>query len=326
MGFYASLVPSTGLAKDASGFHLGQGWEYARDFIGAYHLWFTAILIVVTIVLRLRQQDRRMAIATFAMLAAALFHASYITTSGGDYMHGRLLLPAFFAFALPASIALQSASRRVGVFTAVLAGAALVWAVTSVVAFRPPPNEFAFVADISDWRQGSGATVKPKDFSFGLNGLEAAAAYDRGERGYFRIVDKEPRPGRDPNAFVLTLGSIGVPAYNAGREVHVIDIGGLAEALAARTDPIPGRPAGHRKQVDPAWYDARFGAEPGGPTVAAARHALECDPVDGLLDAISDDLTPGRFISNIWHSVSYTRLHVPSDPRVAESRWCRGEE
>ena len=45
--------------------------------------------------------DRRVAIATAALLAAVLADGLYIVAIGGDYMHGRLLLPAFFALGLP---------------------------------------------------------------------------------------------------------------------------------------------------------------------------------------------------------------------------------
>jgi len=121
---------------------------------------------------------------------------------------------------------------------------------------------------------------------------------------------------------VLTLGSIGVPAYDAGTHGFVIDIGGLAEPLAARTTPVPGRQAGHRKQTDEAWYDARFGGPSDDPRVAAARHALTCAPGKDLIDSVDAPMTPGRFLSNVLHSVSYTRLHVPTDPRVAERDWC----
>jgi hypothetical protein len=181
------------------------------------------------------------------------------------------------------------------------------------------------LSPISDWRAVSGAKLEPTDTAFGLNGKQAAAAYDRGVRGYFKLIDKTPRPGRDPNAFVLTLGSIGVPAFDAGRRIWVIDIGGLAEPLAARTSPVPGRPAGHRKQIDDAWYDARFGtpASSTNPKDAAARRALTCGPIPGLLAAVDAKLTPGRFLSNIWHSFGYTRLRVPADPEVAERRWCK---
>ncbi|MDQ1382826.1 MAG: arabinofuranosyltransferase, partial [Actinomycetota bacterium] len=107
MGYYATIVPSTALAKDAGALHVGQGWTYATNFIGPYRLWLTAILIAMTVGYRSwTERNRRIAIATAAMLAAGLVHALYIIAIGGDYMHGRLLLPAFFAIALPASIAL----------------------------------------------------------------------------------------------------------------------------------------------------------------------------------------------------------------------------
>ncbi len=327
MGYYAMLVPTTALAKDAGGLHLGQGWEYARNFIGPYRLWLTAILIAATVVYRsLAVRDRRLAFVTAAMLAAALLHALYITAIGGDYMHGRLLLPAFFALALPASISVKTVAvtRRMLVVIGINAFAAA-WAIVSVVAFRPPPNPKSYLlSPISDFRAASHAKLHPTDIQFGLNGYEAAAAYDRGVRGYFNLTDKDPRPGLDPRRFVLTLGSIGVPAYDAGRRIWVVDIGGLAEPLAARTEPVPGRAAGHRKQIDAAWYDARFGAPTAtsNPTDDAARRALGCGPIPGLLEAVDAKLTPGRFFSNVWHSAAYTTLRIPTDPEVAEQEWC----
>jgi arabinofuranosyltransferase len=332
MGYYATLVPSTALAKDAGGLHFGQGWTYATNFITPYRLWLTAILVVATVVYRsLADRDNRVLVVTVAMLAAAAGHALYITAIGGDYMHGRLLLPAFFAFALPASAAVPltpapATERRGRVLIAVVAVMATIWALISVVAFRPPPNTKSYLlSPISDWRAVSDAKLKPTDSAFGLNGNEAAAAYDRGVRGYFKLTDKAPRPGLDPGAFVLTLGSIGVPAYDAGRRIWVIDIGGLAEPLAARTAPVPGRPAGHRKQIDDAWYDARFGtpATSTSPADASARHVLRCGPIPGLLAAVDAKLTPGRFLSNIWHSFGYTRLRIPADPETAEQMWCK---
>ena len=41
MGYYATVVPTTALAKDAGGLHVGQGWTYATNFIGPYRLWLT---------------------------------------------------------------------------------------------------------------------------------------------------------------------------------------------------------------------------------------------------------------------------------------------
>lgn len=321
MGYYGEVVPNTALAKDAGGLHMSQGWAYAQNFITPYRLWLSLALIAATVAARLlTERDRRLAIATAAMLVAALLDALYIVAIGGDYMHGRLLLPAFFALGLPASIVVRKA-RALEVAAVVVA---IAWAVTSVIAFRPPPVPRTYLlSPIADWRTVLGARIVPKDGAFGLNGHQASAAYKRGVRGYFRITDKRPRAAKDHDAFVLTLGSIGIPAYDAGTHVWVVDIGGLAEPLAGRTKPIRGRVAGHRKQVDYAWYDARFGAAKGNAKVVAARRALTCGPLPGLLEAVDGKLTPARFFSNIWHSVAYTRLTVPYDPVVAERMWCR---
>ncbi len=323
MGYYATVVPTTALAKDASGLHLGQGWTYAKNFIGPYRLWLTAVIVVAAIVYRsLARRDRRIAIATAAMLAGGTLHALYITSIGGDYMHGRLLLPAFFALAVPASVVIPTvAVTRRTLSVAAIGAAATVWALVSVVAFRPPPNTKSYLlSPISDWRAVSGAKLKPTDSAFGLNGTEAAAAYDRGVRGYFKLVDKQARPGKDPRAFVLTLGSIGVPAYDAGRRIWVVDIGGLAEPLAARTAPVPGRPAGHRKQIDDAWYDARFGAPeatspgttgPSNPKDAAARHALDlrADPRSARRRRRQDDAG-----TILVEPLAQRELHAPAHP------------
>ena len=322
MGFYASVVPNTALAKDAGGLHLSQGWAYLRDFVGAYRLWVTALLIVAVLVINyLQRRERRMAMATGAMVLGGLANGLYIILIGGDYMHGRLLLPAFFAIALPASIAVRRA-RLPELGLAALAGA---WALVSILWFRPPvPPPGYVVAPISDWRVVSGARIYPADTAFGLNGNQAADLYAQGVRGYFRAAQTQPLPANDPNAFVYTLGSIGVPAYDAGRRIWVVDMGGLAEPLAARTSTIADRPAGHRKQVDEAWYVARFSPPQAGedPKVTAARHALTCGQLKELMDDVDGSMTVGRFFSNIVDSFSNTRLHIPADPIEAERQFC----
>ncbi|HKE72051.1 MAG TPA: hypothetical protein VKB57_00440 [Acidimicrobiales bacterium] len=340
MGYYASLVPSTALAKDAGSPHVHQGWAYLADLAGPYRLWLPVALMAVTIVLRLRAEgDRRARTVTLAMVAAALLHAGYIVAVGGDYMHGRLLLPAFFALGLPAvavvrrhaisSVAAErrlpvpsvAAERRLPVPTLALCALAAVWAVAAVTSFRPPVPAPG-LAQIADWRVLVGARVTPAEVELWPTGIPADQIYDRGVRGYIRVLAAEPVPGRDPHALVVALGSIGVPAYQLGTDVWVVDIGGLAEPLAARTDPVPGRPAGHRKQVDPAWYDARFGVVGDDPAARDAARALRCGPVRDLLAAVDGPLTPGRFLSNIWHSPGYTRLEIPADPHEAVARFC----
>ena len=333
MGYYASLVPSTALAKDARGTHLDQGIDYALDLSRPYALWIPLLLMVGLLVQTLARNPKPLRVAVVAMSGAGALHAAYMVVIGGDYMHGRLLLPALFAFALPAAIGW---SPGVEVRRIVLAGAvvavATVWAVTSA-GWRRYENPRTFVlAPISNFRDVSPRPlVQPVENDTDLNdiefwtGTEVAEAYARGERGTIRLLGNKVIGTGDPDQLVVILGSIGLAGYNAGVDVRVVDIGGLAEPLAARTDPIDGRPAGHRKQVDQAWYTAQFGVpalDPDPARVAAAEKALRCAPLSDLLDAIDGPLTPRRFLSNIMHSFEYTGLRVPPDPLEAEREPC----
>ncbi len=327
MGYFASLVPSTALAKDSGGLHLRQGVHYLGDLVGTYALWIPLAVVAVALVVRaVEVRDRAANIVVIALVAAGLLHGGYIVATGGDYMHGRLLLPALFAIAAPGTFAIPHLRRAlrpvvVGVASAVV----LVWSVVIVAGVRYPAYEPTFfgVADISDWRSIlHNQMFHHPDKGIGISIYTLRDRYDRGMRGYFRVLDDDPRPGRDPLRLVLTLGSIGLPGWVIGPDVFVIDIGGLAEPLAARSDPIPGRAAGHRKDVSYRWYDARFGAARGDAGVVAARHALRCQPLKGLIDAIDEPLTPARFLSNLWHAPEYTTLRIPRNPVRAEAKFC----
>ncbi len=326
MGFFASLVPSTALAKDSSGLHVGQGWRYFSDLVSTYWLWIPLVMILIIVVVRgVEFPDRRRIIVSGALLAAAGVSAGYMIATGGDYMHGRLLLPAVFAVALPASVGIDPARWRHHAARRLAPVAiAFVWVIVVIAGVRYPAPEQTFgLTDIADWRlvlhkqmfhtPDKGITIAPQ---------EIHRNYADGWRGFMRVLDKQPRPGKDPQRLVVVLGSIGVPARVMGPDVYIVDIGGLAEPLAARTEPIPNRPAGHRKQVDDQWYDARFGVGGTDARTVAARQALQCQPIKGLLDSVTEPLTPGRFFSNIWHAPQYTVLTIPKNPIAAAKKFC----
>ena len=106
MGYYGSLVPNTALAKSGGGSLWAGGWAYTRDFVQPY------LLVVPLACLGLavgapflarawRIGDRRGLVALAGLPAFGLADALYVMRVGGDYMHGRLLLPALFAIVAP---------------------------------------------------------------------------------------------------------------------------------------------------------------------------------------------------------------------------------
>lgn len=131
-GYYGALLPNTAFAEEASSSNWGQGWLYLRDLVGTYHLWVALALLAVGAALlwRVLEPDRRLVAA--APIVAGLVHGFFVVRSGGDFMHGRLLLPAVFAIAT--GIAVVPMTRAFGVVAAAMAA----WAVVPLVVGGPP--------------------------------------------------------------------------------------------------------------------------------------------------------------------------------------------
>ena len=66
-----------------------------------------------------------------AFLGLGSFSALYVVTVGGDYLHARLFLPAYFAFCAP--VAVVALARRYAIAFAVLP-----WALAAGLVLRPP--------------------------------------------------------------------------------------------------------------------------------------------------------------------------------------------
>ncbi len=122
MGYYGSLLPNTALAKSGSGSLWATGWAYMRDFAQPYVLVVPLACLGLAVGLPFvarawRIGDRRGLVALVALPAVGVVDALYVMRVGGDYMHGRLLLPALFALVAP--LAAVPVTRLAGVWTAV---------------------------------------------------------------------------------------------------------------------------------------------------------------------------------------------------------------
>jgi arabinofuranosyltransferase len=299
-----------------------------------------------------RAGDRRALVALTALPVAGLVNALYVVRLGGDYMHGRLLLPAVFALVVPVAAvpvrAPRSPRRIVVLERAVAAGVAAVvavWATISVVHLRPSPfptvpNLFSSDAHAGDVR---------------LYGEHAVTAADRG------VVAGSPLVP-DPDVAVFIEGpvdggqrrpdgrqiygayGIGVVGYTLGPDAYVLDLLGLADPLVSRFELERPGTTGHEKPIPAAWLAARVTAGPVDPDrfptpvvmvalyesppglfdrdTDAARRALGCGDLADLERAVGEPLTVGRFLSNLVAATHLTRLTVPPDPVEAEERLC----
>lgn len=140
----------------------------------------------------------------------------------------------------------------------------------------------------------------------------------------------QPSPGSNPNdnapqkpqhtVFFTNLGMLGM---NVGLDVRVIDQIGLANPLAQHTDRLKHGRIGHDKNLFPDWVIADgpwVKVYPGIPGyldanwVAQAVAALKCPETQAVLSSVRAPMTLHRFVSNVVHSLEFTKYRIDRVP------------
>ncbi len=289
MGYYGQLFPNTVYAKDGTQTWWDQGWRYLRDFAGSYALVVPAAIVALWLAATWRadrergprRRDRWLVIG--AVEAAALVHALMVTRAGGDYMHGRLLLPAWFCLLLPvAALPAVDLRARRGLLAAAalasgpswprsgcgrpgVAGAARTVALTGKLGLELSTGRPRGISNVRPALTGipgiGPAPVTadqmlppspPIDGGFGAaGGMFDPLYYPPGSGTELRV---RPEIGRN----VVSTYPLGVPAYVLPLDVWVYDRFGLADPVTSRlTLDWRGTP-GHEKAMTGPWVAAVY--------------------------------------------------------------------
>jgi arabinofuranosyltransferase len=340
-GYYGVLVPLPALTKEAADPAWRRGLAYFANFTEPYRLWIPLLVLLALVTWAPRGAMRA---ELLAPPVAGLLSWAYVCRVGGDFMHGRMLLPGLFLLMLP--LCAMPLTRVT--FTA---GAGLVvWAVCCALLWRPAASSGDPYAILDEQRSYGGASGHAHLISTASHenvppafrsAMAAAGAADSGGRPV--LVMEQPGGGgrfvslplghghggaRPAGAFGF-LGNSGIVLPLDGVSVDTL---GLAYPLVAHQERAAGGTggrAGHEKQVDPAWIVADW-TDPGTPVpagiaparVAAARHALRCGRLAELQASVRDPLTPDRFWRNLTGSWGRTGFRYPGDPVAAEKALC----
>ncbi|MDI2129581.1 hypothetical protein [Yinghuangia seranimata] len=348
-GYYGLLVPMPALTKEAGDSDPRRGFRYTWDFAEPVTLYVPAVLFGVVLaawVFASRRDRRRLAVAATPFVAAVVLGA-YVVRLGGDYMHGRMLLPVLFLAVLPAFLLPMTLPY------AALAASTAVWA----VAVLGPWNQAAYhgkgddrtismrVRDNDIRLTGSGNPDHTSAWRIAFPQLQAAI--DAGlAAGRPVLIRESPdgtpplllplRPGHGSATIAMPGGYLGVVGEMMPVDEYIMEYWGLANTVAAHLEYAPKAAKnwpGHRKPIDDVWIlatelDPAVTHVPDGiPDVtdqglAAARHALSCGDLKELLDSTRAPLTPSRFLRNLIGSYDRTKLRIPRDPFAAERRFC----
>ncbi len=353
MGWFGLLVPNTAVAKESSRSVWARGWSYLADLVVPYHLHLAGAVAVALLLVSWRSArwDRRAGSLVAVTVLAAVLQGLFVIRVGGDFMHGRLLLPALFLALCPIAVvgvAPRGAARR---WPVLLGVAGLVaWSLASASTWRIDYEGRIGDAGFADERgvyvtaAGTPNPVTLQDHR-GNDALALGAQVNRAqETGADLVYSQTATASTDPSRLVplgrttggtsFLLYQAGYLGYAADPEVLVLDYYGLTDAVAAHLEPQPAGRAGHEKVMPIIWFWARHGegslrqplAGPlGGVTplgLAAAQDALRCGDLADLVAATSGPMTWDRFRDNLTGAVDRTSLRIPSDPRQARALFC----
>ncbi|MEI8050459.1 MAG: hypothetical protein WCI12_03405 [Actinomycetes bacterium] len=354
MAYFAMMVPNTALAKSAFALWPEQGLSYLGDFLGPNWLWIPLGVLGVTMALRYRSWwkggSRRDVVIGLVPAVGGALSATYVTAIGGDFMHARMVLPAFFAISLTLTLDLGNRLERTIplVITGIWMGVAG-FILRYDVAFIGPnhiANERAVYIRLS----GNPHPVSPTDIAnspWSRYGRRLAALAARTPKGSQVLAVIPPKGSGDrqsvntpltlisarsrlPERLFVSAGNIGEIGWSAGDDVYIFDLASLADPIGSHTITEPhGRP-GHNHRLGQEWLIADVAA-PGhddrrGPRSQAqirdARAAMRCDPLRSYLAAIDAPLTTRGLAGNLIHAFEWTWFRFPPTPAAARASLC----
>jgi arabinofuranosyltransferase len=330
MGYFASLVPNTALAKEGFQTNWSQGFLYFRDLLGTYHLWVPFFLIGGSVLTRFLHKPgptkySREGILKAVFLLAGTVHILSIVRLGGDFMHGRMLLPGIFAVLVPFFMISRSISSKK---SAIWQGGMVFWAFLSILFFVP---DYAYnigphgIADERLWYVHRSNCQRPVTLE------------DYGSHSYFRIGEKMNQHIKKRGAKAVYWSHIGIAPAVLPESVIVIDPLGLNDHISGRMElDKKGRP-GHDKIAPPVWFQVRYPSDQGiiirpqlngkldkPPTVKellAARAFMNLPVMQRLQRAVAGPLTSRQFFCNMRDAFYFSRLRIPPDPEKAFKRF-----
>jgi len=91
MGYYASLLPNPFFTKSGSGSYFSQGFRYLLDFFEGSLFLLILILAIITLAVCIKKLEFKNRLIIFL---TGFVHGFFVIRGGGDFMHGRFLLPA----------------------------------------------------------------------------------------------------------------------------------------------------------------------------------------------------------------------------------------
>ncbi|MCP2276871.1 arabinofuranosyltransferase [Nocardia amikacinitolerans] len=371
MGYYGLPYPNTAVAKDAGGAKWSQGFTYLWDLVGPYYLWIPLLVLLVLGVVaarsatagakpaategRLRRFSawlRSPAAVVTLVLVSGFLLTIYALRVGGDFMHGRMLLPQLFLLLLPVAViplrlpegGLRAVNWSFAVILIAWLGT-LGWALFASGTTAIKTGTKISSSGIVDERvyyvlnTGHDHPIRAEDYldypriRAMVNNIQETpngGLLLNSPSFMFWYIAPPPQPIPDGGAgHTVYFLNLGMTSMNVPLDVRVIDQMGLAYPLAAHTERLADGRIGHDKNLYPDWVVVDAGMVDKKPWmpwyldekwVAQARTAMSCPETQALLISSRDPLTFERFRHNLRNALSFAKYRIERVPKYEIQR------
>ena len=340
--YFGMLLPNTALTKSAFTPWPSQGLRYLLDTLAPTWIWIPFAILGALAVRRGARwwgDADRLSVAIVAVpILAGLADGAYVVLIGGDFMHGRMLLPGLF---LVASVLWLDPTDRL---ESLLPIGVAAFCLIALVGIRYPvrliapdgiSNERSFYIAVS----GSPHPISTQDYRHSLTAIsgrklsglavQTAAGTTRvfvySTTPLVRSWDLVPGKRIVPARLVAPADTIGINGITTGSRVYLFDLLSLANPIGSHLErPAPNGRPGHNDPTPLSWMVARFVpasslAKVGqlDPALDAAERAqLACPTMGGYLHAITAPLTASVVLGNLGHALTWTTLRIPAHPGI----------
>ncbi len=246
MGYYAALFPNPVYAKTGAGTYFSQGIKYILDLFQGSLLWIVLILSIAALLTQIRNPGFK---SRALILFSGLLHGFFVIRGGGDFMHGRYLLPAFILLAASMAGAFDRFIRMKAVHKYAYIALTLLLFYFSYQT-KPVQYKDRFYNDgISNERLAYyQQDIVPLKHLFTDTVIFMWKTIGRNYRSLAHSAETDIR---------IAYKNVGYIGYYAGKRVSVMDKLGLTDPVTARVELLRRERPGHEKRAPFAYLMLR---------------------------------------------------------------------
>jgi arabinofuranosyltransferase len=242
MGYYAAVMPNPFFTKSGSGAYWSQGIKYLGDFFQgslSFMILLLGILMFFFTGIRWGLKNRML------VLFSGILHGFFVVRGGGDFMHGRFLLPAFLLITLSQTGAFDRFFDKKTVFKLGCVTLSLVFLISSLYITPVQKRGQPIHLDITDERFFYYKDqIIPLKHLFTDTMILMWRTIGINYRNLSRRAAMEIR---------IAYKNVGFTGFYAGPRVYVLDELGLTDPVVSRITLERRKRPGHEKNA-PSGY------------------------------------------------------------------------